>query len=33
VGTARRELLDRILVLGQRHLHAVLTEMFTGRVL
>jgi putative transposase len=26
VGTLRRELLDRILILSQRHLHSVLTE-------
>src|SRR6266567_2486983 len=26
VGTLRRELLDRVLILGGRHLHAVLTE-------
>ena len=26
VGTLRREVLDRMLVLGGRHLHAVLTE-------
>jgi hypothetical protein len=26
VGTLRREILDRILILGGRHLHAVLTE-------
>ena len=26
VGTLRREVLDRMLILGGRHLHAVLTE-------
>ena len=26
VGTLRRELLDRVLILGERHLHAVLTD-------
>jgi putative transposase len=26
VGTARRECLDRLLILGRRHLEAVLTE-------
>ena len=26
VGTMRREVLDRMLILGGRHLHAVLTE-------
>jgi transposase InsO family protein len=26
VGTLRRELLDRVLILGEQHLHAVLTE-------
>jgi putative transposase len=26
VGTLRRELLDRVLILGGRHLHAILTE-------
>jgi putative transposase len=26
VGTLRRELLDRMLILGERHLRAVLTE-------
>ena len=26
VGTLRREILDRMLILGGRHLHAVLTE-------
>ena len=26
VGTLRRELLDRVLILGERHLHAVLIE-------
>ena len=26
VGTLRRELLDRVLILGVRHLYAVLTE-------
>jgi len=26
VGTLRRELLDRVLILDERHLHAVLTE-------
>jgi putative transposase len=26
VGTLRRELLDRVLILGEGHLHAILTE-------
>jgi putative transposase len=26
VGTLRRELLDRVLILGGQHLHAILTE-------
>jgi len=26
VGTLRREFLDRVLILGERHLHAVLTD-------
>ena len=26
VGTLRRELLDRVLILGAQHLHAILTE-------
>jgi transposase InsO family protein len=26
VGTLRRELLDRVMILGEQHLHAVLTE-------
>jgi len=26
VGTLRREVLDRVLILGERHLHAVLTK-------
>ena len=26
VGTLRRELLDRVLIVGERHLHAVLIE-------
>ena len=26
VGTLRREILDRVLILGQAHLHTVLTE-------
>jgi putative transposase len=29
VGTLRRELLDRVLILGQAHLHAVLAEYQT----
>jgi putative transposase len=29
VGTLRRELLDRVLILGERHLHAVLTRYQT----
>jgi putative transposase len=26
IGTLRRELLDRVLILGERYLHAILTD-------